>query len=78
MQAPTDNAETEAMGEAIQLLHHLPCLYRHLCRNSKIPTKEFIFQGTRKQCAKRVASLSHHLLPLTIGILYRNLFGVVK
>jgi hypothetical protein len=65
-------------GKAIKLLHHLPCLHRHLCRNAKISTKAFIFWGTREQCAKRVASPSHHPLPHMIGILYRNLSWHVK
>jgi hypothetical protein len=74
MRVPTNNVETEVMGgKTIKLLHHLPCLHRHLCRNAKISTKACIFRGTREQCAKQVASPSHHPLSLTIGILYGNL-----
>jgi hypothetical protein len=60
-------------GNAIVLPHHLPCLHYYLCKNTEISTKLCIFRGTRKQCTKRVASPSHHPLPLRIDTLYRNL-----
>jgi hypothetical protein len=73
MQAPTKNAENEAMGEGNQACPSSPVPPPTPLQKPQNINKEFIFWGSQEQFAKHVASPSHHPLPLTIGRIDRNL-----